>query len=198
MGIRKNILELNEDLFKNHRLLQKQNLNEGESKEIKRVNPSELYKYIGKQKLMKRNEFSQISNRSAPLLEEFLLIEKENNFNNTNISNNITIRDIHNFYSVKAKLATYTLIYLLPAMFIMKGSRLSSMTYSKYLFFLPLIFATKEINEAIKQYVTRKHAILMLFCIDKYYFDKPEFYSKYRKFMNENNLEFKSNDNLNL
>jgi hypothetical protein len=201
MGIRKNILQLNEDLYKNHKLLQKQNLNQGEitnNKEIKKVNPSELYKYIGKQKLLKRTEFTQISNKSSPLLEELLQLEKQIclSYPNKVLYNHVTIREIHNFYSTKARLITFSMIYLLPTIFIIKGSRMSSMTYSKYLFFLPLIFATKEINEGIKQYVTRKYAIPMLFCIDKYYIDKPEFYSKYKMFMNENNLEFKSNDSL--
>ena len=199
MGVRKNILQLNEDLYKNHKLLQKQDLNEGEktkNKEIIKVNPSDLYKYIGKQKLLKRTEFTQISNKSAPLLEELLELEKQINLSDpNNVSNNhITIRDIHNFYSTKARLITFSLIYLLPTIFIMKGSRMSSMKFSKYLFFLPLIFATKEINEGVKQYVTRKYAIPMLFCLDKHYKEKQEFYSKYKIFMNENNLEFKNND----
>ena len=152
---------LNEDLFKNHKLLQKQNLNKGDAtnnKEIKKLNPSELYKYIGKQKLLKRTEFTQISNKSSPLLEQLLHIEKQISLScpNTPLYNHLSIRDIHNFYSTKVRLITFSFIYLLPTLFIMKGSRMSSMTYSKYLFFLPLIFATKEINEAIKKYVTTK------------------------------------------
>jgi hypothetical protein len=193
------IRKLEKDMYTNYRLMQKENddvSNLLKEKEIKQISPMQLYKYIGKQKLMKTSDFSVLSGKAVPLLEEFLNKEKEEFLrkkdNKENIkSNHLQLRDIHNFHAVDTKNKVFIVFYLLPALYIFKGSKMRNMSYWRFFFLVPIIAAYPSINDAIRQYTTKTNAILMLFCLEKNYKNNYDFYSKYKKFMDDNDLEFR-------
>lgn len=203
--IPKEINKLEKEMYTNYRLMQKTNDNVSnltKEKEIRQISAIQLYKYIGNQKLMKTSDFSVLSRKAVPLLEEFLNQEKENFYKlkqtKENIKpNHLQLRDIHNFNAVKTKNKVFIVFYLLPVLFIFKGSKMRNMSYWRFFFLIPMIAAYPSINEAIRQYTSQTTAILMLFCIEKNYKQNYEIYSKYKKFMNDNELEFREVKDIN-
>jgi hypothetical protein len=193
------VKKLEKDMYTNYQLIQKEvdDLTQvSKEKEIKQINPSQLYKYIGTQKVMKTSDFSRISAKAVPFLEELLGEERDEHYrkldNKESVkSTHLKIRDIHNYHAVNTKNKVFILFYILPAIFVFKASKLKSLSVWRFFFMIPLITAYPTINDGIKQYTSRKQAILMLFCLEKNYKHNSNFYSKYCKFMKDHSLEFK-------
>jgi hypothetical protein len=184
--------------FKNHVLVVEY---KEDNKEIKNVNYSNINSFIGKVKISKKSEYTLISNRAALMLEK--LLENEKIEYNRIIENKLedkdkpylTLREIHKNRAIGAYYKSMLIFYILPAIYLFKISKIRKLPIWRYIFIIPFMISYKYMNEMIKQYSTRKEAIKMLFVIESYYKNKPEFYQAYEKFMKENRLAFKKIQN---
>jgi hypothetical protein len=170
--------------------------------EIIKLDPSSFFSSIGKRKLSRQSQYTAISNRAALVLEK--LLEKEKNEHLKYISENkneniekpyLTLREIHSSRAIGAYYKTMLLFYVLPLIYLFKISKIRMVPVWRYVFMIPFIISYSYVNEMIKQYSTRKEAIKMLFLIENYYKDKPDFYEVYENFMKENKLAFKKIEN---
>lgn len=168
-------------------------------KEKMTITPVKIYNDLGKKKLNFRNEHQVISNKAANFLFSLLVDEKEKFKRKGNIkeksekivenhSNHLRIRDIHNYYSKRLNLKLLLFTFGFPLIFFFKISKLKSMY--RYFFFLPSIFSVVPMLDAVKTYITNKHAFLMLMCIEKYYKDDKDVYDRYKEFMRLNHIDF--------
>lgn len=204
MSLKREILSLKNEM-RNYKLLHKNNddpKNEKDEDLIKEkmtITPIKIYKDLGKKKITFRNENQNISNKAANFLYTQLLEEKEkykskkarkqeDSNSLKELEDHIRIRDIHNYFSIRTNLKVFLFTFGFPFLFFFKISSLRS-SY-RYLFFIPSFISVGPILDAVKNYVTSKHAFIMLLCIDKYYKDEKDVYGRYLEFMKQNNLEF--------
>jgi hypothetical protein len=189
---RNEIKKLKKEFRENYVLIHKEDENSFNNKQgIKSYSPRDIYKVIGTRKLLPSGEFTKISSRAGVLLDKLLNEEGQREKEKKTSPNNIRIIDIHKQTALVNFYKAYTVFLILPAGFIFKMSKMNSMTVFRFIFLLPILFAIPSINDAIKLYTTRREAINMLYCIEKYYKNKPEVYDRYKEFMEKNSLEFR-------
>jgi hypothetical protein len=167
----------------------------------KMYSPTYLYKKIGTKKLSltPSGDNYRVASLAAPFLESILIQEKDNKNKN---NDHLRIKDIHNYFAIKYRLISGSLIIGFPIFFLFRLSKLKSTSLIKYIFLIPSFVVFNSVNEAIKNYITRKNAIFMLYCLDKKYLEADPWnqaiHEKYKEFMKANKMEFKLINNINI